>query len=119
LRSASPSAQQSTEADESLLTLRTAVSEVQLVFTVTDKHGHYVNDLKQNNFGILDGRKPPDRAGGLAIIGGSAYAFGPIVFAQGTMLAGLIASRIFYQGESILLFKLQAGGFCGFFVCIS
>lgn len=59
LRSAPPSAQQPTESDESLLTLRAAVSEVQLVFTVTDKHGHYVNDLEQNDFEILDDRKPP------------------------------------------------------------
>ena len=59
LRSPSPSAQQPTESDESLLTLRAAVSEVQLVFTVTDKHGHYINDLKQNDFEILDDGKPP------------------------------------------------------------
>jgi VWFA-related protein len=42
------------------MTLRTAVSEVQLVFTVTDKHGHYINDLRQNDFEILDDRKPPE-----------------------------------------------------------
>ena len=59
LWSAPPSAQQPTESDESLLTLRAAVNEVQLVFTVTDKHGHYINDLKQNDFEILDDRKPP------------------------------------------------------------
>jgi hypothetical protein len=47
LRSAPPSAQQPTQTDESLLTLRTAVSEVQLVFTVTDKHDHYINNLRQ------------------------------------------------------------------------
>jgi hypothetical protein len=34
------------------------------------------------------------------------------------MLAGLIASRILYHGENILSFKLQAGGFVAFFVCI-
>lgn len=60
----------------------------------------------------------PDRAGGLAFIGSSAYAFGPIVFAQGAMLAGLMASRIFYQGASILSFKLQALAFVAFFVFV-
>jgi VWFA-related protein len=45
--------------DESLLTLRTAVSEVHLVFTVTDAHGRYIKDLKQDDFKILDDRKPP------------------------------------------------------------
>jgi VWFA-related protein len=48
------------EPDESLLTLHTAVSEVQLVFTVTDKQGRYLNNLKQNDFKILDDRKPPE-----------------------------------------------------------
>ncbi|HEY3617568.1 MAG TPA: VWA domain-containing protein, partial [Candidatus Sulfotelmatobacter sp.] len=45
--------------DESLLILRTAVSEVHLVFTVTDKHGHYIKGLKQDDFKILDDGKPP------------------------------------------------------------
>jgi hypothetical protein len=60
----------------------------------------------------------PDRAAGLAFIGSSAYAFGPIIFAQGAMLAGLIASRVLYHGESLMSFKLQAGGFVAFFVCM-
>ena len=35
----------------------------------------------------------PDRAGGLAFLGKSAYVFVPILFAQGALLAGLIAKR--------------------------
>jgi hypothetical protein len=58
----------------------------------------------------------PDRCAGLAFLGKSAYAFGPILFAQGVMLAGLVASRILYRGESLLSFKLQVGGFIAFFV---
>lgn len=58
----------------------------------------------------------PDRAGGLAFVGSSAYAFGPILFAQGVMLTGLIASRVLYRGENLLSFKLQAAGFVIFFV---
>jgi hypothetical protein len=49
-------------------------------------------------------------------VGASAYAFDPILFAQGAMLAGLIATRVLYQGENLLSFKLQAGGFIVFFV---
>ena len=56
----SPGSSVSTKPDESLLTLRTAVSEVHLVFTVTDKHGHYVNDLKESDFQILDDHKAPE-----------------------------------------------------------
>jgi hypothetical protein len=58
----------------------------------------------------------PDRAAGLAFLGKSVYAFGPILFAQGTMLAGLVASRVLYRGESLQDFKLQIGGFIAFFV---
>lgn len=60
----------------------------------------------------------PDRCAGLAFLGKSAYAFGPILFAQGAMLAGLVASRVLYRGESLLSFKLQIGGFIVFFVLV-
>jgi hypothetical protein len=58
----------------------------------------------------------PDRCAGLAFLGKSSYAFGPILFAQGAMLAGLVASRVLYRGESLTSFKLQMGGFIAFFV---
>ena len=60
----------------------------------------------------------PDRCAGLAFLGKSAYAFGPILFAQGALLAGLVASRVLYRGESLLSFKLQIGGFVAFFVFV-
>ena len=46
--------------DKSLFTVRTKANEIQLVFTVTDKHGHYIKDLKKNDFTILDDKKPPE-----------------------------------------------------------
>ena len=58
----------------------------------------------------------PDRCAGLAFLGRSAYAFGPVLFAQGAMLAGLVAARVLYRGESLTSFKLQIGGFIVFFV---
>jgi hypothetical protein len=58
----------------------------------------------------------PDHCAGLAFLGKSAYAFGPILFAQGAMLAGLVASRVLYRGESLLSFKLELGGFVVFIV---
>lgn len=36
------------------------VNEVNVVFTVIDKHNHYVKDLKQADFRVLDNKKPPD-----------------------------------------------------------
>jgi hypothetical protein len=58
----------------------------------------------------------PDRAGGLGFLGKSSYAFAPLLFAQGALLAGQIASLIFYEGDSLLSFKMMIVGFVGFFV---
>ncbi len=58
----------------------------------------------------------PDRCGGLSFVGRSAYAFGPILFAQGAMLAGVVASRVLYRGESLMSFRLEIFGFIAFFV---
>ncbi|HST12206.1 MAG TPA: hypothetical protein VLL05_17665, partial [Terriglobales bacterium] len=60
----------------------------------------------------------PDRAGGLGFLGGLSYTFGPVLFGQGAMLAGLIASNVLYHGGELLSFKLQAGTFVVFFVCV-
>jgi VWFA-related protein len=42
-------------------TIRLPVNEVNLIFTVTDKHGHYIPDLKQSDFALLDDQKAPAR----------------------------------------------------------
>lgn len=44
--------------DASVATIRKTVNEVNVVFTVTDKHGRYVKDLKQNDFRVLDDSRP-------------------------------------------------------------
>jgi VWFA-related protein len=38
--------------------IRVGINEVNVVFTVTDKHGRHVTDLKQNDFRIVDDGKP-------------------------------------------------------------
>jgi hypothetical protein len=60
----------------------------------------------------------PDRAGGLGFLGVISYTLGPILFAQGAMLAGLIASRVLYNRENLLSFKMQAASFVVFFVFV-
>ncbi len=46
--------------DQGLTTLRAVTNEVNVVFTVTDKHGRRITDLKQNDFQIRDDNKPPE-----------------------------------------------------------
>ena len=60
----------------------------------------------------------PDRAGGIGFLGGSSYAFAPILFAQGALTAGLIVSRIFYQGQNLLSFKMTIAAVVAFFVLV-
>jgi hypothetical protein len=60
----------------------------------------------------------PDRAGGIGFLGKSSYAFTPILFAQGTLMAGLIASRILFLGESLMSFKLSVVALVAFFVLV-
>jgi len=48
-----------TDDQNSLITIRTRVNEVNVLFIATDKHGKFVRDLSQNDFSILDDHKPP------------------------------------------------------------
>ncbi len=45
--------------DSGSFTLKTSVNEVNLIFTVTDKHGKFINDLQPKDFALLDNQKPP------------------------------------------------------------
>jgi Ca-activated chloride channel family protein len=47
--------------DQKLPTLRTRTDEVNVVFTVMDKKGRHITDLKQNDFRVVDDNKPPDQ----------------------------------------------------------
>jgi len=47
-----------TGVDESLPVIRKRVDEVNVVFTVTDKREHFVKDLTQNDFRVMDDSKP-------------------------------------------------------------
>jgi len=46
--------------DDSIATFKVQPREVNVVFTVTDKHGKRVTDLKQGDFRVLDDNKPPE-----------------------------------------------------------
>jgi Ca-activated chloride channel homolog len=46
--------------EETAPTIFRTVNEVNVVFTVTDKHGRYVKDLKKNDFKVIDDTRPAD-----------------------------------------------------------
>jgi hypothetical protein len=49
----------------------------------------------------------PDRAGGLGFLSSALFAFIPLAAAFGALLAGGLASRIFYAGAKLPEFKMQ------------
>jgi Ca-activated chloride channel homolog len=56
----SGSAQQKVQQeDNGAFTLKTTVNEVNLIFTVTDRHGRFINNLQQNDFALLDDQRAP------------------------------------------------------------
>jgi VWFA-related protein len=56
--SPSPSAD-SGQPDDSILTIKKRVDEVNVLFIATDKHGKFVRNLNEKDFAILDDHKPP------------------------------------------------------------
>jgi Ca-activated chloride channel homolog len=48
------------DADESVATIVHVVNEVRVVFTVTDRHGRYIKDLKRDDFRVIDDQKPAE-----------------------------------------------------------
>ncbi|RLJ68254.1 hypothetical protein [Sulfurisoma sediminicola] len=60
----------------------------------------------------------PDRLGGLAFLTGTLEGFVPLAVAQGALLAGLIADRIFHLGATLLQFKIEIGVAVVFVICL-
>jgi VWFA-related protein len=59
---ASPAAQSAPAAQQPEVnepTIRLNVNEVNLIFTVTNKHGEYIPNLRQSDFALLDDQKAP------------------------------------------------------------
>ena len=48
------------ESDESVATIVHVVNEVRVVFTVTDRHGRYIKDMKRTDFRVIDDQKPAE-----------------------------------------------------------
>jgi hypothetical protein len=52
----------------------------------------------------------PDRCGGLSFLAMVSQAFAPVLLAQGVVLAGSIADKIFFAGAKLPAFKLEIIG---------
>ncbi len=60
----------------------------------------------------------PDRLAGLGFLSRVGYAFAPLLVAQGTLLAGMIANRIFFEGAKLTDFKIEVFTFVAIMVSV-
>jgi len=56
-----PKVQTQSDNGKQQYTITQQVNEVDLVFTVTDKHGHFIKNLSQSDFALLDNQRAPER----------------------------------------------------------
>ena len=60
----------------------------------------------------------PDGAGGLGFLSNIVLAFAPLLTAHGALVAGFIANQIFFEGATLLAFKIQLAVVVGFLLLI-
>jgi VWFA-related protein len=92
----------SPQIDEPVATLQVQVNEVNLIFTVIDKHGKFITGLKRENFGLLDDGRPP-----LAVLRFTQQTNLPL--RVGIMLdtSSSIRQRFQFEQDSAIEFLLQ------------
>jgi VWFA-related protein len=90
------------QVDEPVTTLQVQVNEVNLIFTVIDKHGKFITGLKRENFGLLDDGRPP-----LAVLRFTQQTNLPL--RVGIMLdtSSSIRQRFQFEQDSAVEFLLQ------------
>ena len=60
----------------------------------------------------------PDRVGGLGFLATTAFAFAPLLSAHGALAAGFIGARIFFQGATLVDFKIELAAIVLFLLVI-
>ena len=83
-------------------TIRLGVNEVSLIFTVTDKHGHYIPNLNQSDFALLDNQKAPARVNSFHQQINLPLRVGVVIDASSS-----IKSRFQFEQQSATEFLLQ------------
>jgi Ca-activated chloride channel homolog len=82
--------------------LHVTVNEVNLIFTVTDKHGHYIPNLGQNDFALLDDQKAPEKVNSFHQQINLPLRVGIVIDASTS-----IRSRFQFEQQSAVEFLLQ------------
>src|SRR3954471_9450980 len=93
---------QKDDQDQPLTTIKASVDEVNLVFTVTDKHGKFVKDLKKEDFRVSDDNKPPKQIVGFTTETNLPLRVGLLVDASNS-----IRDRFRFEQEAAIEFLNQ------------
>jgi Ca-activated chloride channel homolog len=99
---ASASAEPFDNPEDSVLTIKKRVNEVNLLFIATDKHGKFVRNLNQADFSILDDHKPPQ-----AIVNFRRETDLPLHLALLVDTSGSVRSRFDFEQDSAIAFLQQ------------
>ena len=94
---------QSGNADDTNFKIVTSVNEVNLIFTVTDKHGSFIPNLKQSDFALLDDQKAPARISSFTQQTNLPLRVGIVIDASTS-----IRSRFQFEQQAATEFLLQA-----------
>ncbi len=99
---AAVSSTSTTPSDDPVLTIKTRVNEVNVLFIATDKHGKFVRNLNENDFAILDDHKPPQ-----SIVNFRAETDLPLELGLLIDTSGSVHTRFDFEQESAIAFLQQ------------
>ena len=94
--------QQPVNAEDLVPTIKVQANEVNLIFTVTDKKGRFVPNLKQDSFGLLDDGRPPVRVSRFSLASNLPLRVGIMLDTSSS-----IRQRFKFEQESAVQFLLQ------------
>src|SRR5512146_1797113 len=88
--------------DDPITTIRAEVKEVNVIFTATDRKGHYKNNLKESDLTVLDDGKPPAAVNSFASETDLPLRVGLVLDVSGS-----ITDRMAFEQESAIKFFNQ------------
>jgi VWFA-related protein len=97
-----PSTAELTDSDDSVLTIKKRVNEVNVLFIATDKHGKFVRNLGADDFAILDDHKPPQ-----AIVNFRSETDLPLELGLLIDTSGSVRTRFDFEQQSAIDFLQQ------------
>jgi len=97
-----PAGQDPAAADDAVTRFVARPNEVNVVFTVTDKHGRRITDLKRNDFQVLDDNKPPEQIRSFAAETNLPLQVGLLIDASNS-----VRDRFKFEQESAIEFLNQ------------